>query len=585
METRGTPQPPTKPLRPVERVAAISPYPLSKAWREKIEASVGTRVEFLNAVELRKSGMKDAFFALRRLRVDRLYLPFPEPALETIRPSLEIMGLVSAARRIFVIDSQFKISRLPRTRLPNALLKLLSACFAGALALRRSDFRVKRYLARDLERGLGAPTDRKSVLYLKTNLMLGVSAGGSIGHISGVVNGLLEQGYGVDFVGAEAPVGLRPAARWRPVPLMKHFGMPFEANYYRYHFKVVREALESFDPRNFSFVYQRMSIGNYAGAEIARKWHLPLVIEYNGSEVWVAKHWGTPLRYHAIGARAEEAVLKHAHLVVTVSDVLRDELVEKGIPPERIVSYPNGIDPQIFDPARFPADNRRTLLGNLGIPEDVTLATFVGTFGLWHGTEVLAEVIQKWAERDPDELRRLKLHFLLIGDGLRLTRVKEMLAGAAAPFVTFTGLIEQGKTPGYLAASDILLSPHVPNADGTRFFGSPTKLFEYMAMSKGIVASDLDQIGEVLSPSLRATALPTGDVPLATDLSRSILTTPGSREELEAGIRFLASHPQWRAHLGRRAREAALSNYTWGHHVRAILDGLERVRREDSARV
>ena len=78
-------------------------------------------------------------------------------------------------------------------------------------------------------------------------------------------------------------------------------------------------------------------------------------------------------------------------------------------------------------------------------------------------------------------------------------KVREILgAGGGAPFVTLAGIRPQTETPRTLAASDILLSPHVPNPDGTPFFGSPTKLFEYMAMAKPIVASDLDQVGWVL---------------------------------------------------------------------------------------
>ena len=65
-------------------------------------------------------------------------------------------------------------------------------------------------------------------------------------------------------------------------------------------------------------------------------------------------------------------------------------------------------------------------------------------------------------------------------------------------YITLTGMIFFIRVSQYLAAYDILVSPHVPNSDGAPFFGSPTKLFEYMTTGKGIVASNLDQIGEVL---------------------------------------------------------------------------------------
>ena len=109
--------------------------------------------------------------------------------------------------------------------------------------------------------------------------------------------------------------------------------------------------------------------------------------------------------------------------------------------------------------------------------------------------------------------------------------------------------------PEYLAASDILVSPQVPNPDGTPFFGSPTKLFEYMSMGKAIVASDLDQIGKLL-----------------THEEDAILVPPGDAKKLAEAILSLAEDSDLRKRLGNQARTVAMNKYSWDSHVRSILD-------------
>jgi glycosyltransferase involved in cell wall biosynthesis len=102
----------------------------------------------------------------------------------------------------------------------------------------------------------------------------------------------------------------------------------------------------------------------------------------------------------------------------------------------------------------------------------------------------------------------------------------------------------------------------VPNADGSPFFGSPTKLFEYMAMERAIIASDLDQIGEVLRHGDTAWLVPPADVgALADAMSR------------------LVDDPALGTRLGTAARREALAHHTWHAHVARTLAALEaRVR-------
>jgi len=482
------------------------------------------------------------------------------------------LATLTDAHRIEVIHPDLRREPVSRWQIGSFAASLASASVASLTAARQCEAELKRLLNEPRISAVASPS--KDVLYVNANMWFGIKAGGSVGHVAGVANGLSRRGYQVEYAAASPCVMADPSVRYQTLQAPSVFGYPIELNFYRFQQSVVGQLLAGIQSCPPGFLYQRMSLANYAGVVLSRAVSRPLILEYNGSEVWVQKNWGRGMHDPALALLAEDVCLKHAHVVVTVSDVLRDELMERGVEAERIVVYPNCIDPAVFDPARFSQAEGKALRARYGIPEDAVVATFVGTFGKWHGVDVLAETIRRMVDEDAEWLKRHKVHFLLVGDGIFMPKVRETLADEKyTPFYTLTGLVQQDQAPVHLAASDFLLSPHVPNADGSRFFGSPTKLFEYMSMGRGIVASDLDQIGEVLSPATPASALPSGE-PGEETPELAVLCRPGDVGELAHGIRFLVERPAWRRRLGENARAQALAHYTWDHHVDAILQGL-----------
>jgi glycosyltransferase involved in cell wall biosynthesis len=551
----------------------LSASPLSQRFCSCLAERLGVEPDYLNLPALRRLPLRALVSELRRYEGRPCLLAFEDPASSAVQPVLHCLAVFAGPSSIEIVDSGGSATPISLRRLPAELADLAGGTAEGmlaALAARREVARLRSLPRANTPRGR---TGR--ALYLNANLWLGLKAGGSVGHVAGVVNGLCELGYEVDLFSVAEPVLVSPKVRYRQLEPPSVLGLPLEVNFPRFQRSAIRQVVAAAKPP-YDFVYHRLSAATFAGVELARRLGTPLVLEYNGSEVWIARNWGRPLRYERYALAAEEASLEHAHLVVTVSRALRDELLGRGVEPERVVWYPNCVDERLYDPARFDADAIAALRARYGLPPDAVVVGFIGTFGRWHGAEVLARAIVELAA-DREWLERQRVRFLLVGDGLRMPEVKMILAGLVeAGVVALPGLVPQVEGPAHLAACDILVSPHVPNDDGSPFFGSPTKLFEYMAMGKAIVASRLDQIAEVLAPSLDASTLPESE-PGSASAELALLTTPGSEGELIRGLRFLVEYRAWRHALGSNVRREALARYTWRRHVEAILEGVARV--------
>jgi glycosyltransferase involved in cell wall biosynthesis len=545
----------------------LTVYPLTQAFRRRLSAALSTEPTYLNLSEWRCRPFLETVRLVRSLKGSRLVLAIEDETSVAVLPALAAVAALSSASEIEIRYPDLRSETVSR----GDLARNVAAVAAASVRAGRDAIACGRDLRRLLRvpRVTVARADRRRALYVNANLWFGVKAGGSIGHIAGVVNAFGQAGLDVDYASAGGRTLISDAVAARPLRAPAKFGMPPELNQYTFHRHVVEQLRQLAPP---DFIYQRLSIGNYAGVALSRVWRRPLVVEYNGSEVWIAEHWGRRLRFPRLAADAEAACLRHAHVVVTISNVLREDLIDRGVDAERIVTYPNGIDPAVFDPGRFAKTQIDELRRRIGVPDAGVMVAFVGTFGQWHGAELLARVIRRLVDTEVDWLRRMRVRFVLIGDGLRMPAVREIL-GDTQEFVTLTGLVPQAEAPAYVAAADVLVSPHVPNGDGSRFFGSPTKLFEYMAMGKAIVASDLEQIGEVLRHSVRVGELPSRP-PDADEQRLSLLFEPGDESGLQSSIKFAVDRADWRAALGRNARRDVLANYTWPHHVGAILDRL-----------
>lgn len=537
------------------RALVISAYPLTKSFADGLSVRFGEGAEFCTAASLRQLGMRGLLrFMLRRRRTPVFIVSETEKS-RAIEPALAVLGVCFKFPPLYYVRSTGECARQGLASIARDFLKLFAASIDCVVA--------RRFSARSVDASVSSSRTPAplafdhwsdcNILYIKNTMSLGVQAGGSVGHVAGVVNALAGAGARLSLITNEPSPMVRAGVREVHPANMHTLGLPSQANIFRMQRQTVRLARTEAARSRPSLIYQRLTLGDCSGAILARELGIPLVVEYNGSEIWCNRQWGAGVRYLREFRRAEEAMLSSASFIFAVSRVLHEELLARGVAPERAGWYPNGIDPAVFDPGRFDCGEIAELRGSLGIKEGEFVVTFVGTFGDWHGAEVFARAATAVFGNEPGPCLR-KMRFLFIGDGKNRALCQSAVAGTpAADRCIFLGLLPQAITPRYLAASDCFVSPHVPNPDGTEFFGSPTKLFEYMAMGKPIIASRLGQIADVLI-----------------DGRTGVMVDPGDARQLADAIVRLSMHPALAADLGAAARRVALERHTWSAHVEAL---------------
>ncbi len=373
----------------------------------------------------------------------------------------------------------------------------------------------------------------------------GIRVGGSVTHMSGILGGFRESGFKIALLaGGSVPEQLREVVDvirlTEPLPPAARLTTDVERIATN---RAVRTEVAGLAAQlRPAFIYQRHRPFLTAPLAVAQKTDLPLVLEWNSSEVWTRKFWNSTARlelvFDPLLAHMERRVVREADMIVAVSEAAADMARGAGAPDERVVVVPNAV---AADDIVSLADRTRGAQGRMRIG-------WIGSFGPWHGAPVLIRALALL----PDCAEAV-----MIGDGQELPMCRRLAHElGVAERIQWAGVLEHEDAVRVLSGCDVLASPHV-SVRGQRFFGSPTKIFEYMAIGRPIVASALEQIAEVLEDGVTAR-----------------LVAPGDAAALATAVVEILESPDRGAALGGAARAAAVARHMWSHRAATILSAL-----------
>jgi glycosyltransferase involved in cell wall biosynthesis len=266
---------------------------------------------------------------------------------------------------------------------------------------------------------------------------------------------------------------------------------------------------------------------------------LPVVYEVRGflEDSWQSRHPGDLSRsdIYRLSRDLETHCMREADLVVTLGQAMREEIVARGIPADRVLVVPNAVSGDFLGPL----PDGRALRATLGIGPDEPVAGLVSSLFAYEGVPTFLEAAALLRRRG------LPVRPLIVGDGperasLERLAVRLGLGGVAV----FTGRVPVGDVRKYHAVLDVFVIPRTD--DRVCQLVTPLKPVEAMASGLCVVASDVRALREVIKHGSTGTlTLPQDPVALA-DCLEMLLYSPNVRQELGARARdWVAEDRTW----------------------------------------
>ena len=242
-------------------------------------------------------------------------------------------------------------------------------------------------------------------------------------------------------------------------------------------------------------------------------------------------------------------VLKSLDGLVVITQHLKRLYIEAGIPEEKILVAPDGVDLGQFTITASKEEARK----ELGLALKRRVIGYIGRFqtmGMEKGIPELIRALPHINRRNSD-----KPLLVCVGGPMEAVPGYEKImheVGNLSDQVMFVDRRPSIEVPLWIRACDVCTIPWGWN-EFSAYCTSPLKVFEYMAAGATIVASDLPSLREVLR-----------------DGENALLVPPGDPEGLAHGLQRILNQPQFAERIAQQAQMDA-RNYTWDIRAQKIL--------------
>jgi glycosyltransferase involved in cell wall biosynthesis len=264
------------------------------------------------------------------------------------------------------------------------------------------------------------------------------------------------------------------------------------------------------------------------GLAVARALDIPFVYEMRSflEHTWTAELSRSETgEYYDRRFAQEVRCLSEADHVVTIAETMRQEIIARGIPANKVTVVPNIVDTERFSPR----PKNRGLARRYGI-DGHTVLGYISNLGQREGITTLIDAVAVMRQQGRDVVG------FVPGDGPEAEALRERIAavGLEESFV-LPGHVSNREIEDHYSLIDVFVVPRID--DRASRMVTPLKPLEAMAMGIPVIASNLPALEELVAPEDRGLTFTAGDPGSLVEVAGQLIDTPQLAAQVSATAR------------------------------------------------